>query len=144
MNKLTTLASLVMVAALTGCATRPISNFDAANVPAERVIDSRYLQPIPSAGLVTIKRDSGFFGGACSTRIFVNAKPVADIRTSEKVVLYLAEEEYVFSAWPNVCGGGLSEVRAPPSARATRLAAKAGSRENPPKPGLQVIDPTMA
>ena len=96
-----------------GCATRPVSNAEAVNVPMERIVDSRYLQNAPNTGQVTVKRDSGFGGSACSSRIFVNAKPVADLRTSEKVVLYLPEGEYVISAWPNsICGGGMSEVRA--------------------------------
>lgn len=83
------------------------------NVPSERVIDSKYLDPKSDTGKVTVKRDSGIGGSACSSRIFVNAKPVADIRTSEKVVLYLPSADYIFSAWPNgMCGGGMSEVRA--------------------------------
>lgn len=95
-----------------GCATQPISNKEAVNIPSERILDSRYLQPSPEMGRVTVKRDSGIGGSACSSRIFVNAKPIADIRASEKVVLYLSSGEYIFSAWPNgMCGGGMSEVR---------------------------------
>lgn len=106
--------SLIILSMLSiaGCATQPISSSVAMNVPNERVIDSKYSQPAPETGQVTVKRDSGFFGAACSARIFVNAKPVADIRASEKVVLHLSSGDYIFSAWPNgMCGGGMSEVR---------------------------------
>lgn len=98
---------------LFGCASQPISNLDAISVPTERLLDSKYLHRSPNSGEVTVKRDSGFTGSACSTRIFVNGKPVADIRTSEKVVMYLPEGEYILSANPNgVCGGGMTEVKA--------------------------------
>ena len=96
-----------------GCATRPVSNSEATQVPSSRIIDSKFLTPTPDSGVVTVKRDSGLGGSACSSRVFVNAKPIADLQTSEKVVVYLPAGEYVFSAWPNgICGGGMSEVRA--------------------------------
>ena len=103
---------IALAVLITGCATRPISNAKAVDVPSDRIIDSTYLRYVPNAGRVTIKRDSGLLGIGCSSRIFVNAQPVADIHTSEKIVLYLPAGDYVFSAWPNdPCGGGMSEVR---------------------------------
>ena len=111
--RLSVILSILSILAITGCATQPISNSVAVNVPSERVIDLKYLDPKSDTGKVTVKRDSGAGGSACSSRIFVNAKPVADIRSSEKVVLYLTSGDYVLSAWPNgMCGGGMSEVRA--------------------------------
>lgn len=110
---LTRILAIAFAVAVSGCATQPVSNAEATSVSTDRILDSRYLQPIPDAGQVTVKRDSGMGGSACSSRIFVNAKPVADLRTSEKVVLYLPTGEYIFSAWPNgICGGGMSEVHA--------------------------------
>ena len=107
---------------LVGCASQPISNLEAAPVPAERILDSQFMNRSPNSGEVTVKRDSGFTGSACSTRIFVNGKPIADIRTAEKVVMYLPEGEYILSANPNgMCGGGMTEVKA---------AVKPGSQSN--------------
>lgn len=104
---------LLIVVVFSGCATQPISNTLAAPAPMERIIDKRYLQPGPRTGEVTVKRDSGFCGSACSSRIFVDGHPVADIRVSEKVVLYLPEGDHILSAWPNgICGGGMTELRA--------------------------------
>lgn len=98
---------------ISGCATHPISNAEAALASIDRILDKSFLQEGPGTGEVTIKRDSGIGGSGCSTRIFVNGKPVADIWVSEKIVLYLPEGEYILSAWPNgICGGGLSEVKA--------------------------------
>lgn len=102
-----------MIALVSGCATQPVSNAAARSVPSNRIIDSALIKPSPDSGVVTVKRDSGFGGSACSSRVFVNAKPIADLDASEKVVLYLQAGEYILSAWPNgICGGGMSEVRA--------------------------------
>ena len=110
---LTRLIVITLAFVVAGCATRPVSNSEASQVPSSRIIDSKFLTPTPDSGVVTVKRDSGFGGSACSSRVFVNAKPIADLQTSEKVVVYLPAGEYVFSAWPNgICGGGMSEVRA--------------------------------
>ncbi len=104
---------LAFFSIVSGCATRPVSNLEATFVPNNRVINSQYLERTNNSGVVTIKRDRGVGGSACSSRIFVNAQPIADLRTAEKIVIYLAEGEYVFSAWPNgICGGGMSEVNA--------------------------------
>ena len=35
-----------------------------------------------------IKRDSGFFGSACFSRVYVDGKEVADLGTAQKVVVY--------------------------------------------------------
>jgi hypothetical protein len=97
---------------LAACATRPISNAEATLVPRKRILNTQFLHPLPNSALVTVKRDKGLGGSICSTRIFVNGRPIADIRVSEKVVLYLPEGNYILSAWPNgICGGGMSEVR---------------------------------
>lgn len=102
-------ASLLLVA----CATSPISTSQAKPVPADRLILSTFSQPGPSTGEVIVKRDSGIGGSACSSKVFLDAKPVADLLTGEKVTLYLPEGEYLLGAFPNgICGGGLSETRA--------------------------------
>jgi hypothetical protein len=67
---------------------------------------------MPNTGEVTIKRDKGFTGSACTTRIFANAKPLADIDAGEKVTIYLPEGDHIISALPNGgCGGGLVETK---------------------------------
>src|ERR1700730_17777998 len=106
-------ALCVAAACCAGCATRPVSDSDTTPVPPDRIIDSRFLQPSPASGTVTVKRDRGFGGSACSSRVFVDASPTADLRPSERLVVYLPPGDHVISAWPNgVCGGGMSEARA--------------------------------
>jgi len=111
--------AVALVLALSSCATRPVSNDDALPVAGERLLNSQYQSPSAGTGEVTVKRDSGAFGSACGTRIYVDATPIADINPSEKIVLYLPDGDHILSAWPNgICGGRMSEVRA---------AVKAGS-----------------
>ena len=99
--------------ALSGCATSPVPDSETKPVPSDRIIAPKYLEAAPDTGIVTVKRDRGVGGSACSIRFFVDAQPVADLRTSERVVLHLPVGEHVLSAHPNgMCGGGLREVRA--------------------------------
>lgn len=88
----------VLLIALAGCATQPVPSSAAKMIPTDQVIDPTYLPDRPGTGSVTIKRDSGFLGGGCTTRVLVNASPVADLKHSEKIVLHLAPGDYVFSA----------------------------------------------
>ncbi|EOX4930325.1 hypothetical protein ACER1D_004137 [Vibrio alginolyticus] len=105
---------IIMTAILvSGCATKPLSNAESKPVPSERILDAQYLSISEDKGVVTVKRDEGFGGSACTSRIFVNGKPIADLNPAEKVVLYLPADEYIISAWPNgICGGGMVEVQA--------------------------------
>lgn len=113
MRNIASLAVLVTtLSIMSGCATKPIATSEASPVPTERVLDAASLQRAPNTGEVTIKRDTGFAGSACSTRIFANAKPVADINPGEKVAIYLPEGDHIISALPNAgCGGGLVETK---------------------------------
>jgi type IV pilus biogenesis protein CpaD/CtpE len=116
------LLAAVLGLSLVGCASQPISNLEANPVPANRILDTQYLNSSPNTGEVTVKRDSGFAGSACSTRVYVDGKHIADIRPAEKVVLYLPEGEHILSAEPNgICGGNMTEVKA---------VVKAGSHSN--------------
>ncbi|WP_113391694.1 hypothetical protein [Escherichia coli] len=96
--------------ALVGCATKPVSNEQATPVPEKQIISTALLEKRDGTGEVIIKRDSGFFGSACFSRVYVDGKEVADLGTAQKVVVYPTIGDHVFSAWPKgVCGGGMSE-----------------------------------
>jgi type IV pilus biogenesis protein CpaD/CtpE len=113
MKKVPFTPSLFLIAfALTGCATQPVSTAEAVPVPRERILSSEFLQQIEGSGTVIVKRDSGIGGSGCSARLFVDAKPTADLRTSERVVLHLPNGDHILSAQPNgLCGGGVVETR---------------------------------
>jgi len=106
------IAMVLFLILIAGCATRPVSNSEAVPVPDVRILESKYSSSITLMGNVNIKRDSGVFGSACTTRLYINSVPVADIQPSEILSLNLPSSEYIFSVWPNgVCGGGMSEVK---------------------------------
>ena len=106
-------ASIIVATFLiAGCATQPISNSEASPVPADQILTNRFSAQLPNTGEVVIKRDSGIGGSVCSSRIFVDGIPIANVAVSEKLVLYIPKGEHIFSARPNgICGGGLSEVK---------------------------------
>lgn len=109
------LSSLVITTVLlVGCASTPISTKDALLISDDQVlIDGRkYISQDKNSGQIIIKRDGGFSGSACSTRIYINAKAVADLDASQKILFTVPVGEYVVSAEPNgLCGGGLTEVK---------------------------------
>ncbi|KGT86142.1 lipoprotein [Erwinia typographi] len=103
---------VLLVLVLGGCATKPVSNQAAKTVPKDRMLNTSLLTKTSAdAGTVTIKRDSGFAGSACLTRVYIDGKEIADLDTSEKVVIFPSSGNHVFSAWPKgICGGGMVEV----------------------------------
>lgn len=79
---------------------------------------------------VVVKRDSGAMGAACSTRIYLDGRPMADVRPVEKVTFHLVPGDYILSAQPNgICAGALQEVRASVRAGAP-LTFRVGSGTN--------------
>ena len=130
--KIRYLVSSLLVAGLAACATatEPVSGVEAVDVPYSRILDAKYLKPTSTSGEISIRRDRGFAGAACSTRIFLNGMPLADIETAQKIVIYLPPGEYLIGARPNgICGGGLTEARASVSTGA-RLAFRFGTSGN--------------
>jgi hypothetical protein len=103
------LAGALLVAS---CGTSLVETASAPGVPAERVIAPALLVAGIGTGTLIVKRDSGSVGSACSSRLFLDAKSVADIEPSEKIVLHLPQGEYQLGAEPNgACAGGLRETQ---------------------------------
>ncbi len=110
-SKLAAFSLALIGITLGGCASTPVSNTEAVDVPAKRIVDSTLMQSMANSGKVTIKRDNGFTGSACAKRVFADAKAVADLNTGERLVIYLSEGEHIISAKSNSpCGGGLVET----------------------------------
>lgn len=89
-----------------------LQNLSQMNKPLlseKQIISTALLEKRDGTGEVIIKRDSGFFGSACFSRVYVDGKEVADLGTAQKVI-HATIGDHVFSAWPKrVCGGGMSE-----------------------------------
>ncbi len=104
--------SILVLLALTGCATTPVPTASARFVSVDRVLSEKLLERKDGQGQVIIKRDEGMTP-ICNTRVFANGIPVADLAPGEKVVFYLPEGEQLVGAVANgLCAGGLVETRA--------------------------------
>jgi len=102
---------LLAIFSLTACATTPLTIDQAANVPGSRILAPQLLAQASNTGSLVVKRDSGFMGSACTIRVFVDAVPVADLKPSEKVEVYIPLGEHSVVATSNgICGGGTSEA----------------------------------
>ncbi|CDH25085.1 lipoprotein [Xenorhabdus bovienii] len=95
---------------IVGCATTPVSNEAAKPVPEKQIIKHDLLIKKEGTGKVIIKRDSGFGGSACLSRIYVDGKELADLDPAQKIEVYPKVGRHIFSAHPKgICGGGMSE-----------------------------------
>ena len=95
--------------AIAGCATSPITTTSAQPVPASQILSADLVTQTSGTAEVVVKRDSGMRGMGCMVRIYADAKPVADLWRSEKVVMYLQEGDHIISA--STCGGGVVEIQ---------------------------------
>lgn len=103
---------LVFVFVSSGCATSPVSNNNAKMVSKSQIISNGFSQYENNLSIVTIKRDKGFLGSACSSRVYLNAEPIVDINSGEYYEVYLPSGSYILSTVPNgICSGGMFEVQ---------------------------------
>ncbi|MCY3530219.1 hypothetical protein [Klebsiella variicola] len=104
------IALALVIVGISGCATKPVTNEQAQNIPAKQILDSSFFSKKEGTGEVIIKRDSGVMGSACMTRVYLDGKEIADLDTAQKAVIYPKVGSHIFSAWPKgMCGGGMSE-----------------------------------
>jgi len=104
--------SILATLIISGCAIKPVSNDQAKPVPNKRILNHNYVVEDPSKVNVTIKRDQGHVGSACTTKILIDGIPVVNLRMSEKIVVYLSPEQHILSSVPQgICGGGIAELQ---------------------------------
>jgi hypothetical protein len=75
--------------------------------PSERILAPSYLEAAPGSGVVTVTRDAGSENSACTFELQVDARPVALLRVSERVVLHLPPGTHTLTVTGeggNVCG----------------------------------------
>lgn len=105
-NVLTITALSILLA---GCASTPVSNRDAK--PSSKILSDAFSQKQVGHASLIVKRDTGFGGSACSSRVYLNGVAVVDLDTGEYYKAYIQPGDYIISAQPNgVCGGGLHET----------------------------------
>jgi len=111
MLKLLKFSTLLVLMA--GCATTPVPLSEAAPVPAERQF--LFASPVGGTAPIVITRDVGMLGAGCATRVTVDGKLAALVRSGEKLILNIPSGTVVLGAEPDgVCGGGLVEIEAKP------------------------------
>jgi hypothetical protein len=105
-----TLLAGVLLLAISGCATEPMTTSVGALVPANRIFVAELAKPATGKASVVVKRDTGFMGGGCEFRLFVDGKPFADIGYGEKVQIHLQPGEHILGARSNgICMAGDAE-----------------------------------
>ncbi|HFV5779996.1 hypothetical protein [Klebsiella michiganensis] len=96
---------------LDGCATTAVSNDDAINVPAERIILRSSQTKNPGEATLVVKRDAGFTGSGCNIVIYLDGRAIAELDTREKVTFYAQPGDHILSAkQTSICVAGLKEV----------------------------------
>ena len=101
-----------MLVVVGGCeATHPVADpADTHPPPPERILVPGYLEAAPGSGVVSVTRDAGSVNSACTLQVRVDARPVALLRTAERVILHLPPGKHVLSVTgeegAGVCGPG--------------------------------------
>lgn len=85
-------AAILAALAFTACTT-PIGPGEAA--PATSVIGGALGRPSTGSGVLTIRRDSGFLGGACGHLVRLDGKLVGELQAGQEVTVYPAPGEHV-------------------------------------------------
>lgn len=97
MNRKSLGISLAAIVLMSGCSTQAVRTSDAEEVPTQRVLDATYTHKKENTQLIIIKRDSGNKGLLCTSRLSVDGVAVADLKTSEKIGLYLPYGSHMLS-----------------------------------------------
>ena len=100
-----------MLVVVGGCeATHPVADLaDTHPPPPERILVPGYLEAAPGSGVVSVTRDAGSVNSACTLQARVDGRPVALLRTSERVILHLPPGKHILSVTGeggNACGPG--------------------------------------
>ncbi|HHX8265426.1 TPA: hypothetical protein ACVOYJ_003770 [Vibrio diabolicus] len=104
---------IVFLAFLSGCATTPVSIGNAHQISNSELLTEKFSNETNKTASLVIKRDKGFMGSACASRIYINGIAFADLDTSEYAVANVPAGRHIISAQPNgICAGGLSEIEA--------------------------------
>ena len=115
-----TMLIVAVVVGLVGCTSKSGSNQQAKLAPQKQILAPQLLVKKRDSGAVVIKRDGSFTGNSCLSRVYINGKPVADLDTSQEVIVYPSPGEYVISTLPkDFCAGSMSAQSAEVDAGST-------------------------
>ena len=96
MKKIITITAAIFISA---CSTTQITEHKAKKIPQDRIYDPQYvtyefIEKNKDISAITVLRDSGFLGSACTHTIYINNKKTFAIKDGEYISLKLPPEEY--------------------------------------------------
>ncbi|MGI3041133.1 hypothetical protein ACRTDM_05205 [Shewanella algae] len=100
MKKVALIAAMAL--AMAGCATSPVLPSKAKLAPTQNLLKFQKKDPINNSQ-ITVVRDEGFVGSACSLAIFLDGKKSATLNPGEKAVFYVSTDV-------NTIGVGLNDA----------------------------------
>ncbi len=100
MKKVALVAAMAL--AMAGCATSPVLPSKAKLAPTQNLLKFQKKDPINNSQ-ITVVRDDGFMGSACSLAIFLDGKKSANLNPGEKAVFYVSTDV-------NTIGVGLNDA----------------------------------
>jgi hypothetical protein len=93
---------LFAVTTLVGCATVKVAPDHAVLINGHPRLEI----PAPGQSRITVVRDAGFFGSACSISVSIDGESVGSLRTQQRVDAYVDPGEHVveISTAEGLCG----------------------------------------
>jgi hypothetical protein len=102
------LGVLIILLAISGCATKGIPASAAVSVGEEGQAVGEAFAPASGKEMVTVIRDVGFRGTGCVAEVLVDGEHVASLRAGQKADLHLSIGRHILGARP----GGVAICRA--------------------------------
>jgi hypothetical protein len=99
---------LLFVFSIVACATSPVGADDAKLGTA---IWNPWQEPAAGTGELVVTRDKGIMGQACAQKVYVDSHVIGELRTGQKVTVYLPPGQHMAGVQPSgICGGGSAGV----------------------------------
>ena len=118
---------LIVAAALSACATKPINTATARSTPPERVYAPELQVPGEGKVELIIARDAGYIGSGCMTAVYLDGKRASAIDNNEKVTFYIAPGKHILGTGPNPEGKALCHFGSERNRRETEILAELGT-----------------
>jgi hypothetical protein len=86
---------LIAILISTGCSTTQVTFNKAKPVDSEKIYDKSFLNPDENNEKISVIRDQGFLGSACTHTIFINNKKVFDIEKGQAIMVSIEPGNHV-------------------------------------------------
>src|SRR5690606_15112466 len=86
--------------ALVGCATNPVPSGAPLQPPIAILAPDVFVQTAGS-GAISVARDTGWVGSKCRLRLYLDAKPIADMQPGETALFYTTPGQHMLATGPS-------------------------------------------